>query len=377
MSVNKDQKTNTWYYEYHDRFGVHRKQRGFKTKRDAKAAEIESKRQKLRSDITYLNVHNEILQIYKEHASKRSYSEFESIHRNHIAPLLLNKPLHKYERYDCEMMMRSAVQSGKSTNIANKILKQMNTVFNYAVRHDYVDRNPFAGIPRLKHTKQISDYLSYHEFSAVIANEDRPMYKLLWELAFWTGMRRGEILALTWSDIDYFNSRISVNKHIVYAEKKRTIVKGRKNKNSYFVEMDHLLEEHIKEFHEVKKKTAGYTDNFFIFGDFRSLPEETLRSNFKKALKKAGVKPVTFHSARHSHVSFLYNYTDLSIQEIARRIGDTVEVTLKVYAHIFEARKGTYSNAISSARNELSKAKISSKRTAEERASGGGEDNTK
>lgn len=365
MAVSKDKKTNKWCYEYHDKYGKHIKKRGFKTKRDAKNAESESRKRIIRTDITYINVHNEILQIYKEHSSKRSYCEFESIHRNHIAPLLLNQPLYKYERYDCEMMMRAAVKSGKSTNIANKILKQMNTVFNYAVRHDYVDRNPFAGIPKLKHAKQITEYLSYAEFTSVISHEENSMYKLLWEVAFWTGMRRGEILALTWNDVDYHNSRISVNKHVVYADKKHTVVKGRKNKNSYFVEMDQELENSIKAFHDIKKLTAGYSDDFYLFGDFHPLPEETLRRRFKCALKIAGVKNVHFHSARHSHVSFLYNYTDLSIQEIARRIGDTVEVTLKVYAHIFEAKKGTYSNAISSAREEL------------ERSSGGGKDNTK
>ena len=364
MAVYKDKKSNKWYYDYHDKYGKHFLKRGFNSKREAKIAEAEARRHVIKSDITYLNVHNEMLEIYKGHSSKRAYSDFESIHRNHIAPLLLNQPLYKYERYDCEMMMRAAVKSGKSANIANKILKQMNTVFNYAVRHDYVDRNPFAGIPKMKHTKQIADYLSYAEFTSVIDHEANKMYRLLWEIAFWTGMRRGEILALTWNDIDYHGSRISVNKHVVYAEKKHTIVKGRKNKHNYYVEMDQQLENSIKAFHDIKKQTAGYSDSFYIFGDFRTLPEETVRKRFKLALKNAGVKDVHFHSARHSHVSFLYNYTDLSIQEIARRIGDTVDVTLKVYAHIFEAKKGTYSNAISSAREAL------------EKTSEGGEDNT-
>ena len=56
---------------------------------------------------------------------------------------------------------------------------------------------------------------------------------------------------------------------------------------------------------------------------------------------------------RHSHVSYLYNHTELSIQQIAQRIGDTVDVVLATYAHIFQARPGEYNSQIKAAKDKI------------------------
>ncbi len=348
MAVYKDKKRKTWYIAYHYGNGKTLFKRNFATKEDARQAEHAIRSRGIVDPNKTLNdVFVEMTSNYRLNPSQRTLGEFKSIIKNHITPFFPDKKLSKYERRDIEVFQETLKNNGRSNYIINKAVSTINRAMNYAQRCGYLMVNPFINIQKLKHYKAPKEFLSYEEFMKGIKYVDNPMYRLFFELAFWNGFRRGELLAIQWKDIDFSNSLIRIHQHVIYpGTGTYEIVQGRKNNGGYYSEVDPDMLQHLKDYKEIASKEDYFTDDFFVFGGIRPLAPENPRRHLKRMLKKAQLKDVDLHSFRHSHVSYLYNYTGLTIQEIADRINDTTKVVLETYAHIFNNRKGKYGNAI-------------------------------
>ena len=76
----------------------------------------------------------------------------------------------------------------------------------------------------------------------------------------------------------------------------------------------------------------------FIFGNVKHLSATTVRRYLNKYIKVSNTKNITLHGFRHSHVSFLV-YIGCDTQEIAERIGDTINTVEHTYYHMFPGKK--------------------------------------
>lgn len=348
MAVRKNNKTGKWYYDTHDSYGNHLQKHGFAKKAEAIEAERIAKKSKIKSGITYDLLTNELCEEYETHLSARTLNEYRSIYKKHICPFIKNQELYKYHREDGEYVKKKLLQEGRTIYVTNHALEMMKRTMNFGVKKGYIDINPFGGIPKLKYPKKIKEYLTYDEFVRAIEHVNNRTYRDFFEVAFWTGIRRGEILALQWKDVRFDDRTIYVHQHVIYPGNGMPLVlEGRKNGSGYFVELDDDLYELLKKRYEYCSQIDGFSEDLYVFGDYTPLAPENPRRQLKKMLEQAGItKEITLHSFRHSHVSYLYNYTDLSLQQIAQRIGDTIEVVLSTYAHIFKARPGEFSGKI-------------------------------
>lgn len=348
MAVRKNNKTGKWYYDTHDSYGNHLQKHGFIKKSEALEEERLAKKSKIRSGKTYDDLTNELCEEYSTHLSARTLNEYRSIYKKHIQPFIKNQELYKYHREDGEYVKRKLRQEGRTIYVINHALEMMKRTMNYGVKKGYIDLNPFAGIPKLKYPKKIKEFLTYDEYIHAIQFVKNRTYRDFFEVAFWTGIRRGELLALQWKDVRFDDRVIYVHQHVIYPGNGSSLVlEGRKNGGGYYVELDDDLYETLKKRYEYCSKIDNFSNDLYVFGDYSPLSPENPRRQLKKMLKSSGItKEVTLHSFRHSHVSYLYNYTDLSLQQIAQRIGDTIEVVLSTYAHIFRTRPGEFNGKI-------------------------------
>ena len=106
-------------------------------------------------------------------------------------------------------------------------------------------------------------------------------------------------------------------------------------------------------------KYIGVTEDSLVFGwgiptekYLKPLPPESIRIHLRKCACQANVKLIRVHDLRHSHVSWLFNNTDLTVQQIASRIGDSTAMVLKTYAHLYENNDEIVSNAIKIAKKK-------------------------
>ena len=214
---------------------------------------------------------------------------------------------------------------------------QLSAIFNHAVKYYDLGRNPASvvgtfdkGAPReIRYwTKE-----EYFKFARQMRRD--PVYFCAFEMLYWTGMREGELLALTPADFDFDNRTVTVTKtyHRIGAEDIITSPKTTKSNRTITLPV-FLCKEIEKYMHKLKKKydlekLAGWAGTrLFTMSSYH------LRTTLNKGADMAGVKRIRVHDLRHSHVSLLIN-NGFSALAIGERVGHEAEKITYRYAHLF------------------------------------------
>jgi len=222
---------------------------------------------------------------------------------------------------------------------------KLKTLFNFAVRLDYIAKNPLEKIPNFKdsnYQKKGIDFYTPEEFSKYIAVARHKAastnyfdYYIFFLIAYYTGLRKGEIHALRWRNIK--GNTISVEKSITQKLKGDDVETAPKNKSSIrTIQLPQVLLNELKE-HRARQQNVipGWTEDGFICGYSRSLRDTSIENENKEYSTAAGLKHIRIHDFRHSHASLLIN-RNISPLEVAHRLGhSTVDQTLKTYSHLF------------------------------------------
>lgn len=217
-----------------------------------------------------------------------------------------------------------------SYNYLSKIRGHFAAFFEwYASRYD--KPNPFSKVkrPKRRAAKQEMRFWTREEFDRFIKVVDSPLYRTFFTVLFYTGRRKGEVMALSPQDIR--KGAIVFNK--TYTNK----VKGAPYKITS-AKTDKTG--HTPICPTLRKALDEYTpeEGPFYFGGERPIPPETLRQRFQRYCRVAGMEPIRIHDLRHSFVSMLI-HEGASVMMVADLIGDTVEQIIKTYGHLYQSDK--------------------------------------
>ena len=209
---------------------------------------------------------------------------------------------------------------------------------------EYLPKNPLKSVGNFKDPLDIVEEMDFYvpeEFKKFITaareyanTSDTLLYWSVYVffcIAFYTGMRRGEILALNWNDTQ--NGTINITKSFSVRYLKIT---PPKNKSSIReIQIPDPLQAVLNEHYERCKNAPNFTDEYFVCGGIKPVSDPTLRYLNEYFAQQANVKRIRIHDFRHSHASLLAN-NGINIQEIAKRLGHAdVSITLKTYSHLY------------------------------------------
>ena len=172
------------------------------------------------------------------------------------------------------------------------------------------------------------------EFKKFIKCVDNKVYHTLFTVLFFSGIRKGEALALTIND--FKNNCLVINKTITKElfNGKRQILVPKTKKSNRIVKLDFLTCIQLKQL--IKYYSTHYSNfntNFFLFGGDKPIACTTLERKKNEYCKKAGVKQIRIHDFRHSHATLLYN-NDVKVKMIQERLGHSdINITLNTYVH--------------------------------------------
>lgn len=185
-----------------------------------------------------------------------------------------------------------------------------------------------------KNTTKEKQTWTKNEFKRFINKVDNPIYHALFSTLFYTGVRKGEALALK---IDNFkNNYISIKGTITkeYFNGQRIITSPKSKKSIRDVQIDLILSMELKKLIKYYKKNyPGYSKDFFLFSGDKPIAPTTLERKKNEYCKLANVKQIRIHDFRHSHATILY-HKNVKVKTIQERLGHAdISTTLNTYVH--------------------------------------------
>lgn len=273
----------------------------------------------------YLDCHCEI---YCKLSTKKGYESY----LNSINDFMGNC---KASEVDYQLVIRfidKLRKEKKSNKTINNNIVLLKSIFNYAINNDILVKNPIEKVKKLQNKQIEMNFLKLDDIKLLLekckTEKKYTRYYPLLYTAIFTGMRRGEILALTWHDVDFKHKTIRVNKSVY----KNTVVDPKTLASNRKVDMTNelcqVLQEHKKNRNKVT--TLVFPNKEGKFMD----PDNLVERFFKKLTGDCGLYSIRWHDLRHTYVSLLIA-AGVPIKYIQSQVGhSSIQVTMDRYGHL-------------------------------------------
>lgn len=346
MKAQKDVKTGKWLiqYRYTDWQGIRRKstKRGFDTKREAE----EWLRNFLQSQQADFNMKFEdFLRLYYEDMKPRirenTMNTKKYIIDLKILPFFGKKSVNMITPADVRKWQNELISQGYSQTYLRTINNQLTAIFNFAVRYYDLKSNPCTKAGSMgKNSADEMKFWTKEEFSEFIDGiMDKQKSYVAFMTLFWTGMRVGELLALTPADINFDERTISISKSYQRLGGKDVVTPPKTPKSNRVITVPDFLLADIKDYMN-RIYCLESTDRLF------NMTKSFLEKEMQRGIKNSGVKRIRIHDIRHSHCALLFEM-GITPLEVADRLGhERVETTLNTYAHLYPNKQRTLSDKL-------------------------------
>ena len=288
-------------------------------------------------------------QIKREKVKPTTADNYRQILDRYILPNLGSMPLKDLNSVIIERMLLDLNKdlSESTVRLTSIVLAQG---LERAVKDNLLAINPAKGIERPKgRKKSVTPYTSSELKDLLKALEKYRLFAFFRLLAY-SGARRGEILALRWTDIDFEKGTLSISKNRTRIGSKvieQDSTKGGDGKRTIQLDSETLL---IIKDHREKQKIERGEENIVRFGqdsgyiftqEGSELPLEPSvpYQLFKRVTKRLGLRSESLHSIRHLHATELLN-SGVGVHLVKDRLGHSdISTTLRIYAHIRPEQK--------------------------------------
>lgn len=250
-----------------------------------------------------------------------------------------------------QKMYNKLFENGLSPKTVINIHRTLKLILDHAVKSGYLIKNVAEAVKLPKYEKQERSTLTEDEYILLLRNLQNETYGLVFEIASTTGMRLGEILALTWDCVDFDNKTIEIKQSLrrvkifnkdgttkteLVFQTPKTVSSIRKISIG-----DHLknrLIEHKKHQNEEKsKKCDDYNSKNLVFCNSKGKPIETstIERKWKSIKKKYNIdEKIRIHDLRHTYATYL-SINNINPKIIQQSLGHTrIETTLNIYSHL-------------------------------------------
>ena len=348
---NADKKT--WYAMFYakDYKGVNKKYKktGFKKKKEAQEYEYEFKKKISKSvNMSFNSLYELYFEDYKKRHKPTAINTVETFFRLHILPFFDNIEISKINSYMIREwqneMLQKENEKGKpfSENSKSNIYAALKSMFNWAAKYQGLNENPCKNLGAFGSKKNCSemkiwsvdDFNKFINLLEIKNKEKDGKYTdsiIIFKILFWTGLRIGEVLALTFDDINLKEKFIDVNKTISHINKKDYITTPKTLGSVRKVILPENLILDLKlYFSKFEKQKISKSKRIF------NLKKSQLRYILEKCSIQAEVEKIRLHDFRHSHASYLL-FIQADITAISKRLGhDNLQTTINTYSHLYK-----------------------------------------
>ena len=338
MKIEKYKKYGKTHYRFQVRLGKKVTRRsGFKSKNEAIFAYtelLENYNDKVDGNLTFYQAYQEWLKIYKTKVKETTLENTLLIFKNHILPVFQDLKITEISPAICQNFALNLADYTKGKVIFN----YAKNVVEYAVKVYGLKANPFNNVllPQFKKSEKKMNFLEADEAMKLI---NYYKYDLEWYTIFRIlilgGLRRGELLALEWTDVNFKDSTLSINKNLGIGSNQQVVLTTPKNTSSIReIDLDKETILCLKELKLQKTSNIIFTNTK---GEYKRLSD--IDDRLKRALKNLGIKHIRVHDLRHTCASLLFA-SGADIKYVQKRLGHSrTETTLNIYTHVTKEKE--------------------------------------
>lgn len=220
----------------------------------------------------------------------------------------------------------------KTISVCKSALKVISYTFKYAYNNGYIERIPYA---KLKTTGKTSvkkkKIIQEDDYLTLLNYTDNKSYKIMFQIAYYTGMRIGEILALEKNDIDFYNNTIEISKNLYYDKdlKEIGISYPKTQESANYIPIPSKLKQILKEY-------INNLEYDILVNENGNYIKPSNIYNFLHKFNKDNDTYITMHMFRHTYTSKLYE-NDVTPKEAQRLLRHKhFSTTMDVYTHLKE-----------------------------------------
>ena len=339
---------------------VNMEKRGFETKKEAQLyfntalQEFnDNSYSKKVKDFTYKEVYDEWLEMYKNTVKESTLHKTMVVFRDHILPKFGKCKINMIE---AKTLQKQAFEWNKKYKNFKKMINYTFAVFSYALKMGYINSNPKDKFTMPKKKQELKDdawkYYTREEVHVLfdyLEKEDSLEWLVFFRLLAFTGIRKGECLALTWNDIDFIKNTLTINKTISVGLQNKQIIQDPKSFNSYrTVTLDEITIQMLKKWRVeqasmlLKFGHNSMNKNQLLFSTASKNSMYTLskpRTILKRVCDKYDFKFITIHGFRHTHTSLLFE-SGITMERVKERLGHSdIQTTVNIYTHVTQKNK--------------------------------------
>ncbi len=254
---------------------------------------------------------------------------YELALRVHVKPHLGHRRLSDVERADVKAMVKAWLKASMVPSSIRNNIDPLRVIFREAIEDGFVTLDPIQGMKLPQgggRRDRVADRAEAEKLIAALADDERA----LWACAFYGGLRRGELRALLWGDVD-------LDADVIRVQRGWDDEEGSQATKTDAGARTIPLTSKLRRLLVAHKLASGRGPDDLVFGREATLPfvSSTVRARALKAWKAAKLTPITLHEARHSAASYLIE-AGLNDLELTAMIGHTDPRTTKmIYGHLF------------------------------------------
>ena len=334
------------------------RKKGFKTEQEALESYLDYQLKVVRGEyvpkskrkLTFKDVFQMWQKPYKNKVKESTYATTLRYFDDHILNILGSKYIDKITVVDCQSAVN--VWFNDAPHTFKRFIRYASNVFEYAVNLELISKNPMKKIIRPKEeerSKEFTDFYSKEELNQFLECAKKYRFKcfMYFRLLAYLGLRKGEGLALRWSDINFKDSTIRITRTLTTGEDNKLYESATPKTQSSIksLKVDAETIHYLKEWRTILQKDMFKLG--FNFLDSNNLLFPTLQNGLtslskpdqwnRAICKKYKLRRIKVHGFRHTYATLLFE-SGATIKEVQERMRHaSAQTTMNIYAHVTES----------------------------------------
>jgi len=280
---------------------------------------------------------------------------YESVLRQYLRPMFSLRRMNDLKRDDVKKLVSDLIDKELARSTVKNAISVLRGIFNQAIEDGLLEANPAGRLGRFTRTakttavKGVALTTTEVELFLKAAHELHPRYEALFLLAVRAGLRRGELVALQWGDIEFGRNDRDPNRFILvqhnYVHREHTSTKSRKTRR---VDMSRELRRALIQLRDAHRQaleadTDISGDWVFPSPDGRILdPDNLYHRYFVPVLAKSGIRKIRLHDLRHTFGSLLIQNGAGIVYVRDQMSHSSIQVTADTYGHLIPGANVSY-----------------------------------